>query len=255
MIPWLRANDPFPPLERAVDDPNGLLAAGGGLQPARLLDAYRRGIFPWSSDGQPLLWWSPDPRMVLFTDEFRISRSLRKRIREARFEIRVDTGCEAVIEACAEPREGQSGTWITEEIRAAYGELHRRGYVHSVEAWRDGRLVGGLYGVALGRVFFGESMITRETDASKVALAHLVDLLTGQGVPRQGYPVLDGESRVGEVTSGTMSPSLHKPIGLAYVANDGERAVGSVIQIEIRGKAVPACIAAVPFYAHRTKRG
>lgn len=205
MIPWLRANDPFPPLERAVDDPNGLLAAGGGLQPARLLDAYRRGIFPWSSDGQPLLWWSPDPRMVLFTDEFRISRSLRKRIREARFEIRVDTGCEAVIEACAEPRDGQSGTWITEEIRAAYGELHRRGYVHSVEAWREGRLVGGLYGVALGRVFFGESMFTRETDASKVALAHLVDLLTGQGVP-----LIDCQQETGHLASLGARPITRK---------------------------------------------
>jgi len=205
VIPWLRANDPFPPLERAVDDPNGLLAAGGGLQPARLLDAYRRGIFPWSSDGQPLLWWSPDPRMVLFTDEFRISRSLRKRIREARFEIRVDTGCEAVIEACAEPRDGQSGTWITEEIRAAYGELPRRGYVHSVEAWREGRLVGGLYGVALGRVFFGESMFTRETDASKVALAHLVDLLTGQGVP-----LIDCQQETGHLASLGARPITRK---------------------------------------------
>ena len=183
MIPWLRANDPFPPLQRALDDPNGLLAAGGDLTPARLLDAYRRGIFPWSSAGQPLLWWSPDPRMVLFTEEFKLSRSLKKRLREKRFDIRVDTACGAVIEACAGPRDGQSGTWITDEVIDAYGELHRRGYVHSVEAWRDGRLVGGLYGLAIGRVFFGESMFAHETDASKVALAHLVAMLAAQDVP------------------------------------------------------------------------
>lgn len=183
MIPWLRPTDPFPPLERALSDPDGLLAAGGTLDAPRLIDAYRRGIFPWSSEGQPLLWWSPDPRMVLFTDEFRMSRSLRKRVREGRFEIRVDSAFDEVMAACAEPRDGQAGTWITAAMRRAYGELHRRGYAHSVEAWREGRLVGGLYGVALGRVFFGESMFARETDASKVALARLVALLREQGVP------------------------------------------------------------------------
>jgi leucyl/phenylalanyl-tRNA--protein transferase len=183
VIPWLRPTDPFPPLERALSDPDGLLAAGGTLDAPRLIDAYRRGIFPWSSEGQPLLWWSPDPRMVLFTDEFRMSRSLRKRVREGRFEIRLDSAFDDVMAACAEPRDGQAGTWITAEMRRAYGELHRRGYAHSVEAWREGRLVGGLYGVALGRVFFGESMFARETDASKVALARLVTLLREQGVP------------------------------------------------------------------------
>jgi leucyl/phenylalanyl-tRNA--protein transferase len=183
VIPWLRPTDPFPPLERALSDPDGLLAAGGTLDAPRLIDAYRRGIFPWSSEGQPLLWWSPDPRMVLFTDEFRMSRSLRKRVREGSFEIRVDSAFDDVMAACAEPRDGQAGTWITAAMRRAYGELHRRGYAHSVEAWREGRLVGGLYGVALGRVFFGESMFARETDASKVALARLVALLREQGVP------------------------------------------------------------------------
>jgi leucyl/phenylalanyl-tRNA--protein transferase len=182
VIPWLRASDPFPPLERALDDPNGLLAAGGELRISRLLDAYRHGIFPWSSEGQPLLWWSPDPRMVLFTSEFKPSRSLRRRLREKRFEVRIDTACSDVIQACAAPRDGQCGTWITPEIQSAYGELHRRGYVHSVESWCRGRLVGGLYGVALGKVFFGESMFARETDASKVALAHLVQILLGMDV-------------------------------------------------------------------------
>lgn len=183
MIPWLRASDPFPPLERALDDPNGLLAAGGTMDVSRLLDAYRRGIFPWSSEGQPLLWWSPDPRMVLFTAEFKPSRSLRRRLRDNRFEVRIDTACGRVIAACAGPREGQSGTWITPEIRKAYGELHRRGYVHSVESWREGELVGGLYGVTLGRVFFGESMFAHEADASKVALAHLIERLRSLDVP------------------------------------------------------------------------
>ena len=183
VIPWLRASDPFPPLERALDDPNGLLAAGGTMDLPRLLDAYRRGIFPWSSEGQPLLWWSPDPRMVLFTAEFKPSRSLRRRLRDHRFDVRIDTACDQVIAACAEPREGQAGTWITPEIRKAYLELHREGYVHSVESWCAGELVGGLYGVTLGRVFFGESMFAREPDASKVALAHLVARLRALDVP------------------------------------------------------------------------
>jgi leucyl/phenylalanyl-tRNA---protein transferase len=183
VIPWLRSTDPFPPLEHALGDPNGLLAAGGTMEASRLLDAYRRGIFPWSSEGQPLLWWSPDPRMVLFTAEFKPSRSLRRRLRDNCFEVRIDTSCDRVIAACAGPREGQSGTWITHEIRKAYGELHRRGYVHSVESWAEGELVGGLYGVTLGRVFFGESMFAHRADASKVALAHLVERLRSLDVP------------------------------------------------------------------------
>lgn len=183
MIPWLGPHDSFPALERALQEPNGLLAAGGRLAPANLLEAYRRGIFPWSSEGQPLLWWSPDPRMVLFVDEFKVSRSLRKRVRSGQFTVSVDTACADVIRACAGPRRDQDGTWITDDIDAAYLALHRRGYVHSVETWLDGRLVGGLYGVALGRMFFGESMFSKETDASKVALAHLVGMLRAQGVP------------------------------------------------------------------------
>lgn len=182
MIPWLERNDPFPPVAAALGDPNGLLAAGGSLDADRLVDAYRHGIFPWSSEGQPILWWSPDPRMVLRVADFKLSRSLRKRVRSGTFEARVDTAFDAVMAACAGPREGQAGTWITTEMRVAYGKLHRLGYAHSVESWRDGSLVGGLYGVALGRVFFGESMFARATDASKVALACLVAILRGQGV-------------------------------------------------------------------------
>ena len=164
----------FPPAGRALREPNGLLAAGGALTPDWLVKAYRRGIFPWYSEGQPVLWWSPDPRMVLIPDDFRISRSLGKRIRRHDYEIRVDTCFDGVMRSCAQPREGQSGTWIDEAIIAAYTGLHRAGHAHSVETWIDGVLAGGLYGVALGRMFFGESMFTRAPDASKLALAHLV---------------------------------------------------------------------------------
>ena len=183
MIAWLGMRTPFPPIAAALSEPNGLLAAGGDLSPERLLAAYRSGIFPWYSEGQPILWWSPDPRMVLFVDELRVSRSLGKRVRAGTFDVRVDTAFREVILACSlAPREGQHGTWITPEIVEAYCELHRRGYAHSVEAWREGRLAGGLYGLALGRMFFGESMFARETDASKIAFVHLLDKLRADGV-------------------------------------------------------------------------
>ena len=178
MIAWISGDAPFPPVEEALVEPNGLLAAGGDLSASRLLAAYRSGIFPWYSEGQPILWWSPDPRMVLEVDQFRVSHSLRKRIRQKRFEIRSDTAFRAVVEACAKaPRLGQYGTWITPRIVEAYCDLHALGFAHSVEAWREGELVGGLYGLALGGVFFGESMFAHETDASKVALVALVGLL------------------------------------------------------------------------------
>lgn len=183
VIPWLDAHTAFPPLDAALLEPNGLLAAGADLSPARLIDAYRRGIYPWYSEGQPVLWWSPDPRMVLFVEEFKISRSLARRVRRGDFELRCDTAFDAVIDACASaPREGQRGTWITDEMIAAYRRLHLLGYGHSVEAWQADELVGGLYGIALGNVFFGESMFTRATDASKVCLAALVALLQQRGV-------------------------------------------------------------------------
>src|SRR5688572_22035308 len=173
MIPWLDAKEPFPPVARALREPNGLLAAGGDLSVARLVQAYERGIFPWYSDGQPILWWSPDPRMVLAPGELKLPRSLRKRLAKRDYEVRADTDFAEVIRACAAPRRGQEGTWITEEMIAAYTRLHRAGYAHSVETWIGGRLAGGLYGVALGRVFFGESMFASAPDASKIALAHL----------------------------------------------------------------------------------
>jgi leucyl/phenylalanyl-tRNA---protein transferase len=173
MIPWLENDQPFPPVSRALREPNGLLAAGGDLSVGRLLRAYRSGIFPWYSDDQPVLWWSPEPRMVLVPAEIVLSRSLRKRLRAPGFEIRTDTAFETVVDECAAPRAGQPGTWITPEMAAAYTALHHAGYAHSIETWFDGMLVGGLYGVSIGRMFFGESMFSRASDASKVALAHL----------------------------------------------------------------------------------
>ncbi|MCK9382978.1 MAG: leucyl/phenylalanyl-tRNA--protein transferase [Sulfuritalea sp.] len=174
MIPWLPEEAAFPTLDTALAEPNGLLAAGGDLSPQRLLAAYRRGIFPWYSAGEPILWWSPDPRMVLFPDELKISRSLAKTLRNASYEIRLDTAFGDVVRACgSQPREGQPGTWITPEMQAAYRALHRLGYAHSVETWIEGRLAGGLYGVAIGRAFYGESMFSAARDASKIALVHL----------------------------------------------------------------------------------
>lgn len=186
MIPWLEPGEDFPPLEHALGEPNGLLAAGGDLSPQRLLTAYSRGIFPWYGRDDPLLWWSPDPRMVLFPDELRVPRSLAKRLRRRDFEIRVDTVFDEVIRACAAPREDGAGTWITAEVIAAYSELHRLGHAHSVETWIDGRLAGGLYGIALGRIFYGESMFAHAPDASKIALVRLVGQLG-----RWGYGPID----------------------------------------------------------------
>ena len=196
MIPWLRDDDPFPPLGKALVDPNGLLAASDDLSAARILAAYRRGIFPWYSTGQPVLWWSPDPRMVLPTDELKVSRSLGKVVRNRIFEIRVDTAFDDVMKACAEPRLGQPGTWITEAVRVAYGRLHNLGHAHSVECWRDGNLAGGLYGVSIGRMFFGESMFARESDASKVALVHLVSQLR-----KWEFPMVDCQQQTSHLAS------------------------------------------------------
>jgi leucyl/phenylalanyl-tRNA--protein transferase len=187
MIPWLPQEALFPSIETALTEPSGLLAAGGDLSPERLLAAYRRGIFPWYSAGDPILWWSPDPRMVLFPEEFRISPSLAKTLRNARYDVRLDTAFGDVVHACATaPRDGQPGTWITREMQDAYGELHRLGYAHSVETWIDGRLVGGLYGIAIGGAFYGESMFSNLRDTSKIALAHLCTHLK-----RRGFGIID----------------------------------------------------------------
>lgn len=182
MIPWLEPDTPFPPVTVALKEPNGLLAAGGDLSPQRLLAAYRRGIFPWFSPGEPILWWSPDPRMVLLPQQLRISRSLAKTLRNSNYTVCLDSAFDKVIAACAgTPRAGQAGTWITSEMQSAYQHLHLLGFAHSVETWREGKLVGGLYGIAIGKAFFGESMFSHCTDASKIAFAHLCAFLTAQG--------------------------------------------------------------------------
>lgn len=224
MIPWLDEGTAFPPLSRALQDPNGLLAAGGDLSARRLLAAYRKGIFPWYSEGQPILWWSPDPRMVLVPAEFRLSHSLRKRLRRGDFLVTVDTAFADVMGACAAtPRLGQDGTWISEEVTAGYTNLHELGFAHSVESWvADGhhaehgdmvepslpqvlatgatqpglRLVGGLYGVAIGSMFYGESMFSHTTDASKAAFAHLVRHLQAAG-----YGLIDCQMKTAHLAS------------------------------------------------------
>ncbi|MDP1864431.1 MAG: leucyl/phenylalanyl-tRNA--protein transferase [Thiobacillus sp.] len=171
----------FPPVETALTDPNGLLAMGGDLSLERLLDAYRHGIYPWFNPGETILWWSPDPRMVLVPDQVRVTRSLAKRIRNGGFEVRVDTVFADVMRACAAPRVDATGTWISPDMVTAYSRLHLAGYAHSVETWHNGELVGGLYGVAMGRMFYGESMFSRVPDASKVALVRLAQQLQQWG--------------------------------------------------------------------------
>lgn len=193
MITWLEDDAPFPDVSQALteeDGAAGLLAAGADLSPKRLLDAYRHGIFPWYSEGQPILWWSTDPRMVLMTDRFHVSDSLQKTLKKVErirtnngnWEIRFDSAFEEVMRACAAPRAEGPGTWISEEIIAAYVDLHRQGYAHSAEAWLDGKLVGGAYGMCIGRMFYGESMFARVSDASKIALTYLVHFLKANGV-------------------------------------------------------------------------
>lgn len=174
MIRHIKSCSSFPPLENALAEPNGLLAIGGDLSPQRLLEAYSKGIFPWFNEGEPILWWSPNPRMVLFPDELKISRSLRKTLKKNHYQIRTDYSFSQVMQACASPRKGQAGTWIHPQMIAAYTALHEMGLAHSIETWVDDVLVGGLYGVSLGKVFFGESMFSRVSGASKIALVHLV---------------------------------------------------------------------------------
>jgi len=171
----------FPPVTKALREPDGLLAIGGCLSQSRLLNAYRHGVFPWYNPGEPILWWSPDPRLILFPDQLVISRSLRKTLRKAIFSVTFDRAFNEVITACADPRKDSTGTWITTAVNSAYNQLHKAGFAHSVETWQGDKLVGGLYGVALGQVFFGESMFHTQTDASKIAFATLVEQLQSWG--------------------------------------------------------------------------
>ncbi|MDO8334133.1 MAG: leucyl/phenylalanyl-tRNA--protein transferase [Nitrosomonas sp.] len=186
----------FPPVENALREPNGLLAVGGDLSPQRLLEAYSKGIFPWFNADEPILWWSPNPRMVLFPEEIKISRSLRKTLKKDHYQIRTDGSFTQVMHACASSRKGQTGTWIHPEMIAAYTALHDMGLAHCVETWMDGELVGGLYGVALGQVFFGESMFSRVPDASKIALVHLAKQLQ-----RWEFGLIDCQVKTGHLTS------------------------------------------------------
>lgn len=174
-IPWLNPDNlSFPSTEFALEEPDGLLAAGGDLSPDRILAAYRQGIFPWFSAGDPILWWSPNPRTVIFPMDLHISKSLRKTLRQGIYRVTFDRCFTSVMRACAAPRPYANSTWISEDVIAGYSALHTRGYAHSVEVWRENELVGGLYGVALGKIFFGESMFSRADNASKVGFAYLV---------------------------------------------------------------------------------
>ena len=196
MIPLLGPGDDFPPVEHALDEPNGLLAAGGGLSVARLRDAYARGIFPWFSEGDPVLWWCPDPRMVLPTDAVHVSHSLRRRLRHGGFTFTFDRAFTTVIRACAAPRRHEAGTWLVPAMIRAYERLFEAGLAHSIEVWIDGDLAGGLYGVAVGRMFFGESMFTRKTDASKIAIA-----LLARQLARWQFPLIDCQMRTDHLAS------------------------------------------------------
>ncbi len=183
MIPFLGPADPFPPVDQALQNPDGLLAAGATLSTRRLVDAYRRGIFPWFNDGDPILWWSPDPRTVLYSSRPHVSHSLGKRLRREAFFITIDRAFLRVLDACAMPRAGDGGTWLTPQMRRAYASLHAAGFAHSIEVWMEGELAGGIYGVAIGRMFFGESMFTRRTDASKIAMVRLAAQLERWACP------------------------------------------------------------------------
>ena len=222
MIPWLDTNTPFPDVSTALTrEAPGLLAAGADLSPQRLLTAYRHGIFPWFSEGQPILWWSTDPRMVLMTERFRIADSLKKTLRKiersmaegGRWQVRFDSAFEQVMRACAAPRRDGPGTWISEDIIAGYTGLHKLGYAHSAELWLDGELAGGAYGVSIGRMFYGESMFARVTDGSKIALAYLVRLLRQHGVQ-----MIDCQQETGHLASLGAAP-IPRAQFLAHLRN------------------------------------
>jgi leucyl/phenylalanyl-tRNA--protein transferase len=218
MIPWIEPDESFPPVSRALREPNGLLCAGADLSPQRLLCAYRHGIFPWYSGGEPILWWSPDPRMVLRCDALKVSRSLAKSLRNRGYELRIDSAFEQVLSGCAAPRNGEPGTWLGRDMRDAYANLHRAGYAHSFETWRGNELVGGLYGVSIGRMFFGESMFSRATDASKVALVGLVDELRRRAMPlidcQMSTPLLGSLGGV-EIPRGAFLPEVSALVNYA----------------------------------------
>lgn len=223
-------NAPFPPPRRALREPDGLLAAGGDLRPTRLLNAYRRGIFPWYSQGQPILWWCPAVRSVFPTDGVRLSSRFRRSLKRSSWTVRADTAFGDVIAACATaPRAGQDGTWITEAMMRAYVEMHRLGHAHSIEVFDGGRLVGGLYGVAIGRMFFGESMFSAESGGSKVALAMLARCLQGWGWPWIDAQVENEHTRLlgsQRMPRGEFLPMVERQVGLPWAIGTWTEAFG-----------------------------
>ena len=220
-LPWLEAGDPFPDIDQALSDPNGLLAAGASLTSQQLIKAYTAGIFPWYEAGQPILWWSPNPRSVLIPDQLNISRSLKKKLNSNEFTVSLDTQFEKVIAACAGPRAYSDGTWITTDMYNAYVKLHQQGYAHSIECSFEGELVGGLYGLSLGSLFFGESMFHYRTDASKVAMAYLCRLMT-----ELNCPLIDCQVENDHLNSlGAMNISRREFRGYLTQYTDAEHAI------------------------------
>jgi leucyl/phenylalanyl-tRNA--protein transferase len=212
MIPFLGPADPFPPVEQALDNPDGLLAAGGSLATRRLVEAYRQGIFPWFNEGDPILWWSPDPRTVLRPADIHISHSLKKKLKKDAFLVTIDKAFGRVLDGCAAPRDGDAGTWLSVAMRRAYTSLHAANLAHSIEVWMDGELAGGIYGVAIGRMFFGESMFTRRTDASKIGMARLAAQLD-----RWQFPMIDCQLE----TDHLLSLGAHRVSRRQFVADVG----------------------------------
>lgn len=224
MLPWLNTVQDLPPVAQALSEPPGLLAVGGSLSAEWLITAYTKGVFPWFNRDQPILWWSPDPRMVLFPEELHISHSLKRVLLKRRYEIRLDTAFEQVMEGCSQPRAGQAGTWISPQMISAYTQLHHLGVAHSVETWINDELAGGLYGVALGRVFYGESMFTRVPDASKIAFVHLVRQLQ-----RWHFRVIDCQ------------------MNTAHLARFGAREIARQDFIQLLAEGVPMPAVALPW--------
>lgn len=213
MLPYLTQDSPFPEIGLALDDPNGLLAAGGDLSVKRLLDAYRQGIFPWYSDGEPILWWSPNPRTTFIVDDYSTPRSLKRWVRKTPLKVTLNHAFADVVRACAEPRGDQDGTWITEDIQLAYKKLHLAGFAHSVEVWHDDLLVGGIYGVSIGKLFCGESMFSRISNASKLALSTLIGL-----IKQHQFPILDCQVENPHLMS-LGAENINRRQYLQYVAN------------------------------------
>ena len=241
MIPYLGPADPFPPVEQALDQPDGLLAAGGSLSTRRLVDAYRRGIFPWFNEGDPILWWSPDPRTVLRPSRIHVSHSLRKRLRKEEFLVTFDRVFTRVLAGCAAPRPDDNGTWLSQSMQRAYTALHAAGLAHSIEVWMDGELAGGIYGVAIGRMFFGESMFSRRTDASKVAMARLAAQLE-----RWEFPLIDCQLE----TEHLLSLGAEKMSRAAFVAE-----VGRLTRLSGPKWEIDADLAGSMAHAPRTLKG